>query len=275
MVKVNIKRGRKLIKSKRGMSKKGAPRMVKSCKSIKPKSISKSKRLTITKSKKYTKAVSVNRRNKYRSCRNKNNSVKSTTLKRRSKSRSKACRKNSHSVKSTTLKRRSKSRSKACRKNTHSVKSTTLKRRSKSRSKACRKNTHSVKSTTLKRRSKSRSKACRKNTHSVKSTTLKKRSKTSTRKSSRSWSSKNRKMKKCKKTLIKKGLKRPRSAYIFFYRNLFCKANEKIKITKISEFAKNAGKIWRSLNEADKAKYNKMAVNDQKRYFRITRGKKC
>ena len=145
--------------------------------------------------------------------------------------------------------------------------------RSKSRSSAYKRNINYVKSANLKRQSKSRS-ACKQNKKNGKSTKVNQRIKYSTRKSSRSRSSKNRKQNK-RRNLIKKGPKRPRSAYILFYQYEFCVANNIKKITKVSEFAKKAGQKWRQLNKAEKLRYNKMAVIDRKRYFRLTRGKMC
>ena len=74
---------------------------------------------------------------------------------------------------------------------------------------------------------------------------------------------------------MKKGPKRPRTDYIFFYKYEFCVANKLNKINKVSEFAKNAGQKWRQLNKVDKMRYNKMVENDRKRYFSLTRGKNC
>ena len=268
--------GRKVNKSKRGAS-----MMTKRSKSIKPKTICKIKRGNPSKRGpkkmnktgiKNTKSNKVKRRNKSRSaCRQKRTSVMSNKVKRRSKSRS-ACRQKRTSVKSNVVKRRSKSRS-ACRQKRTSVMSNKVKRRSKSRS-ACRQKRTSGKSNVVKRRSKSRS-ACRQKRTSVKSIKVNQRSNISTRKSLRSRSTKNRKLNKCKRNVIKKGPKRPRSAYIFFYKYEFCRANEINKITIISEFAKKAGKMWRQMNKADKVRYNKMAETDQKRYMRLTRGKRC
>ena len=140
---------------------------------------------------------------------------------------------------------------------------------------ACRKNRNSVK-----QRSKSRSSKCKQNKKSLKLTKrrVNQRSKSSkTRNSSSTRSSKNRKcsriINKCRKKSIKKGPKRPRSAYIFFFKDEFDRVNKFNKISKVSVFAKNAGQKWRNLNKAEKLNYNKMAENDLKRYYRLTRGK--
>ena len=247
--------GRKVIKSKRRTS-----MIKKRSKCIKPKTICKINRGTPYKRgpKKMNKTGIKN--------------TKSNKVKRRSKSRS-ACRQKRTSVMSNKVKRRSKSRTSACKQKKTSIKSNKVKRRSKSRS-ACRQKRTSVNSKIVKRRSTSRS-ACRPKITSIKSIKVKRRSNISTRKSSRNRSTKNRTLNKCKRNVIKKGPKRPRSAYIFFYKYEFCRANEINKITKISEFAKKTGKMWRQINKADKVRYNKMAVTDQKRYMRLTRGKRC
>ena len=204
---VKVTTGRKLNKSKRGAS-----RMVKRSKSIKPKTIC--KRNTITKrGPKKMKIV---------------NKITKAKLNQRKKNMS------------------------ACRNNLKSVK-----QRSKSRSSKCKQNKKSGKLT--KSRVNQRSKSSK------------------TRNSSFTRSSKNRKcsriINKCRRKSIKKGPKRPRSAYILFFKEEFDRVNNINKISKVSEFAKNAGQKWRNLNKADKLKYNKMAENDRKRYYQLTRGK--
>jgi hypothetical protein len=63
------------------------------------------------------------------------------------------------------------------------------------------------------------------------------------------------------KKLIKCGVKKPRSAYNYFFKSL-----QKPKNTKLADFQKIAAKKWKDLKKEDKNLYLKESIEDGKRY---------
>lgn len=63
-----------------------------------------------------------------------------------------------------------------------------------------------------------------------------------------------------------KKIKRPRSSYAFFMKNMRQEIAEKNKEKNPRELMADIAAAWRNISEEDKAKYNEMAAEDKKRY---------
>ena len=63
-----------------------------------------------------------------------------------------------------------------------------------------------------------------------------------------------------------KKIKRPRSSYAFFMKDMRHKIAEENQGKNPRELMADIAAAWKNISEQDKAKYNEMAVEDKKRY---------
>lgn len=63
-----------------------------------------------------------------------------------------------------------------------------------------------------------------------------------------------------------KKIKRPRSSYAFFMKDMRHKIAEENQEKNPRELMADIAAAWKNISEQDKAKYNEMAVEDKKRY---------
>ena len=63
-----------------------------------------------------------------------------------------------------------------------------------------------------------------------------------------------------------KKIKRPRSSYAFFMKDMRQKIAEENQDKNPRELMADIAAAWKNISEEDKAKYNEMAVEDKKRY---------
>lgn len=73
-------------------------------------------------------------------------------------------------------------------------------------------------------------------------------------------------IKSCESELSNYSIKRPTSAYIFFYQEAYKYASQSGCITTIKEFASLCGQKWNSMSHRDKQRYEDLASLDRRRY---------
>jgi len=62
------------------------------------------------------------------------------------------------------------------------------------------------------------------------------------------------------------GIKKPKTAYIFYSTEMRSQMKKENPNATFGEIAKILGANWKSMSDADKAKYVKLAADDKKRY---------